>query len=99
MAKYLVLARPVKPLPEGANVKRSYEQWKKLKDAKIAEVYTIVEDDGYGFAILIDQDDPDELMKILFKNPLGRWGDYQVYVLGTLEGEHQAMKEAGMIPS
>lgn len=98
MAKYLILARPVKPLPEGSNIKKSYELWKKLRDDGVAEVYTLVEDDGYGFMVLIDQDDPDQLMKILFKNPLGRWGNFQVYVLGTLEGEHQAMKEAGMIP-
>ena len=98
MPKYLILARPAKPIPEKANIQKSVELWKELRDERGAEVYSIVEDDGYGFVILLDIEDPDELMGILFKNPLGRWGDYQVYVLGTLEGEHKAMRAAGMIP-
>jgi hypothetical protein len=60
-----------------------------------AEVYTLVEDDGFGFAILIDVSTHDDLMAELFKNPLGRWGSYQVYPLGTLEGEVKAMEAIG----
>jgi hypothetical protein len=41
--------------------------------------------------------DHDELMMILFSNPGGNWGDFQVYPLGTLEGEADAMKAAGII--
>lgn len=97
MAKFLVLARPVKPLPAGANLKGVVEHLQRLQERKQAEVHTIVEDDGYGFAILVDVDSHDELMEILFENPLGRWGEYQVMALGTMEGEHRAMRKAGVI--
>ena len=72
MAKFLVLARPVKPLPAGANLKGVIEHLTRLQERKQAEIHTIVEDDGYGFAIVIDVDSHDELMAILFENPLFR---------------------------
>jgi hypothetical protein len=97
MAKFLVLARPVKPLPQGANLKGVIDHLAGLQTGGQAEVFTIVEDDGYGFAILIDVGSHDELMAILFENPLGRWGEYQVMALGTMEGETQAMRKAGVI--
>jgi hypothetical protein len=97
MAKFLVLARPAKPLPEGANVKRAIDHLQTLKEGGRAEVYTLIEDDGYGFAILIDVGDHDELMGILFENPLGRWGEFQVLPLGTLEGERRAMESVGIL--
>lgn len=97
MAKFLVLARPVKPLPAGANLKGVVEHLTLLQERNQAEIHTIVEDDGYGFAILLDVDSHDELMAILFENPLGRWGEYQVMALGTIEGEYQAMRKAGVI--
>jgi hypothetical protein len=97
MAKFLVLARPVKPLPAGTNLKGVVDHLTTLQERKQAEVHTIVEDDGYGFAILLDVESHDELMAILFENPLGRWGEYQVMALGTMEGEYQAMRKAGVI--
>jgi hypothetical protein len=97
MAKFLVLARPVKPLPQGANLKGAIDHLVALQECGQAEVFTIVEDDGYGFAILVDVASHDELMTILFENPLGRWGEYQVMALGTMEGERQAMRKAGVI--
>ena len=97
MAKFLVLARPAKPLPEGVNVKRAVGHLQALKDAGRAEVYTLIEDDGYGFAILIDVDDHDELMGILFESPIGRWGEFQVMPLGTLDGERRAMEAIGIL--
>jgi len=97
MAKFLVLARPAKPLPEGANLKRAVDHLQTLRDSGRAEIYTLIEDDGYGFAILIDVADHDELMGILFENPLGRWGEYQVLPLGTLEGERRAMENIGIL--
>jgi hypothetical protein len=36
-------------------------------------------------------------MAILFRNPLGSWGEYTVLPLGTLEGETTAMRAAGII--
>ena len=97
MAKFLLLARPKKPMPEKANVEGARAQWRALRDSGKAEVYEIVEDNGAGFAIFIDVDDHDELMGILFRNPLGSWGEYQVYPLGTLKGETEAMRAAGII--
>lgn len=97
MAKFLVLARPVKPLPQGANLEGVIDHLVALQKSGQAEVFTIVEDDGYGFAILVDVSSHDELMAILFENPLGRWGEYQVMALGTMEGETQAMRKAGVI--
>lgn len=97
MAKFLVLARPAKPLPENANVNGAIEHLHKLKESGRAEVYTLVEDDGYGFVILVDVSDHDELMEILFRNPLGRWGEYQVFPLGTIEGERRAMEKIGVL--
>jgi hypothetical protein len=97
MAKFLVLARPVKPLPQSANLKGAVDHLVALRDRGRAEVFTIVDDDGYGFAILVDVESHDELMAILFENPLGRWGEYQVMALGTMEGEYQAMRKAGVI--
>ena len=97
MAKFLILARPKKPIPEKANVEGARAQWRALRDEGKAEVYEIVEDNGAGFAIFLDVDDHDELMAILFRNPLGSWGEYQVYPLGTLEGETAAMRAAGII--
>ncbi len=95
MNKFLVLARPAKPLPEGANIQKAIDHLDSLREKMNAEVYTLVEDDGCGFAILIDVKTHDELMAELFKNPLGRWGTYRVYPLGTLEGEREAMEAIG----
>jgi muconolactone delta-isomerase len=97
MAKFLILARPAKPIPAKANVEGSRKQWRELRDQRKAEVYEIIEDNGAGFAVFIEVADHDELMAILFRNPLGSWGDYQVFPLGTLQGEMNAMKAAGMI--
>lgn len=97
MAKFLILARPRKPMPEKANVEGARAQWRELRDVGKAEVYEIIEDNGAGFAVFLDVDDHDELMAILFKNPLGNWGEYQVLPLGTLEGETTAMRAAGII--
>ena len=97
MAKFLILARPKKPIPEKANVEGARAQWRSLRDAGKAEAYEIIEDNGAGFAVFLDVDDHDELMAILFKNPLGNWGEYQVLPLGTLEGETAAMRAAGII--
>ena len=97
MAKFLILARPRKPMPEKANVEGARAQWRELRDIGKAEVYEIIEDNGAGFAVFLDVDDHDELMAILFKNPLGNWGEYQVLPLGTLEGETTAMRAAGII--
>lgn len=98
MAKFLVLARPRKPLPLKANVDGARAQWRALRDEGRAEVYEIIEDNGAGFAVFIDVEDHDELMTVLFRNPGGSWGSYEVYPLGTLEGETRAMREAGIIP-
>ena len=97
MAKFLVLARPRKPIPERANVEGARAQWRELRDLGKAEVYEIIEDNGAGFAVFLDVDNHDELMAILFKNPLGNWGEYRVLPLGTLEGETTAMRAAGII--
>ena len=97
MAKVLVLARPRKPLPQKANIDGARAQWRALRDEGRAEVYEIVEDNGAGFAVFIDVEDHDELMAVLFRNPGGSWGSYEVYPLGTLEGETRAMHEAGII--
>ncbi|MDE0058666.1 MAG: hypothetical protein OXI22_10340 [Defluviicoccus sp.] len=97
MAKFLILARPKKPLPQRANVDGARAQWRALRDEGRAEVYEIVEDNGAGFAVFLDVDDHDELMSVLFRNPGGSWGSYEVYPLGTLEGETRAMREAGII--
>ena len=103
MAKFLVLARPKKPLPQKANVEGARAQWRALRDEGRA-VVTIqkdesvtVEDNGAGFAVFVDVEDHDELMTLLFRNPGGSWGSYEVYPLGTLEGETRAMREAGII--
>ncbi len=97
MAKFLILARPTKPIPEKANVEGARQQWIELRKKNKAEVYEIIEDNGAGFAAFVDVDDHDELMGILFRNPLGSWGEYQVFALGTLEGELRAMQNAGML--
>ncbi len=97
MPKFLVLARPRKPLPQKANVDGARAQWRALRDEGRAEVYEIVEDNGAGFAVFMDVEDHDELMAVLFRNPGGSWGSYEVYPLGTLEGETRAMREAGII--
>ncbi len=96
MTKFLILARPIKPIPEKANVAGSRAQWLALRDEKGAEVYEIIEDNGAGFAIIVDVEDHDEFMGILFRNPLGSWGEYQVFPLGTLKGEMKAMQKAGI---
>ena len=97
MAKFLILARPNKPIHEKANIKGAAEQWRALRKQGKAEVYEIVEDNGAGFAVFLDVENHDELMKILFANPGGNWGSYKVFALGTLEGEVNAMTAAGMI--
>ena len=97
MAKFLILARPTKPIPEKANVEGARAQWRALRDEGKAEVYEIIEDNGAGFAVFLDVEDHDELMTILFRNPLGSWGEYQVLPLGTIEGETKAMRDAGII--
>jgi muconolactone delta-isomerase len=80
-----------------ANIQGAREKWRELRRQGKAEVYEIIEDNGAGWAVFLDVADHDELMMILFSNPIGNWGDYQVFPLGTLEGEMAAMKAAGMV--
>jgi len=96
MAKFLILARPNKPIHEKANTRGAADQWRALRKQGKAEVYEIIEDNGAGFAVFVDVADHDELMMILFKNPGGNWGSFQVFALGTLEGEADAMQAAGI---
>ena len=97
MQKFLILGRPSKPIPRGVNIKGTVDQLTMLKESGRAEIYTLVEDEGYGFAFLIDVASHDELMTILFKIPLGRWGEYQIFPLGTLDAEHAALRELGIL--
>lgn len=94
---FLVLARPAKPLPEGVNVEGARQQWLDLQSEGKADAYYIVEDDGYGFAVFLDVGDHDELIELLFRNPLGRWGDYEVFPLTSIQAEYSAMVQAGVI--
>lgn len=97
MWNFLVLARPTKPIHEKANVDGARERWRALRDAGKADVYEIVEDNGCGWAVFLEVESHDELMAILFANPIGRWGEYEVLPLGTLDGEARAIAGAGMI--
>ena len=54
MAKFLVLARPNKPIPERANIQGAREKWKELRRQGKAEVYEIIEDNGAGWAVFLD---------------------------------------------
>ena len=99
MNKFLVLARPAKPLPEGANIQKAVDHLDSLREKMNAEVYTLVEDDGYGFAILIDVKTHDELMAELFKNPLGRWVPIRSIPWGPWKGSERPWRPSVRIQS
>ncbi len=76
MAKFLILARPRKPMPEKANVEGARAQWRALRDAGKAEVYEIIEDNGAGVAVFLEDlrefNAFDEVWKEYFPTPPAR---------------------------
>ncbi len=95
--KFLIIGKVAKPLPSGANIKGSLEQLRILKDRGRAEAYAIAGMEG--FVAIVDVSNNDELNDILYKNPLGRWGEYSVYPLGTFAGERRTLTEIGLTRS
>ena len=95
--KFLVIGKVAKPIPQGANVKGSLEQLRLLKQRGRAEAYAIAGLEG--FIAIFDVTTNDELNDILYKNPLGRWGEYSVYPLGTFAGERKTLTEIGLTRS
>jgi muconolactone delta-isomerase len=95
--KFLVIGKVAKPLPHGANIKGSLEQLRILKERGRAEAYAIVGMEG--FVAIMEVSNNDELNDILYKNPLGRWGEYSVYPLGTFAGERRTLTEIGLTRS
>ena len=97
MNKFLILARPTKSLPKGGvNLQGAIDHLEGLRKKGKADVYTIIEDDGYGFAFVLDVESNEELFLELTKNPLGLWANYQVYALGSLDGEIRALEAVGL---
>jgi len=97
LQKFLVVGKVAKPLPPGANVKGSLEQLRLLKERGRAEAYAIAGMEG--FVAILEVSNNDELNDILYKNPLGRWGEYSVYPLGTFAGERRTLTEIGLTRS
>ena len=97
LQRFLVIGKVVKPIPPGANIKGSLEQLRILKERGRAEAYAIAGMEG--FVAIIEVSHNDELNDILYKNPLGRWGEYSVYPLGTFAGERRTLTEIGLTKS
>ena len=97
LQRFLVIGKVAKPIPPGANIKGSLEQLRILKERGRAEAYAI--SGMEGFVAIIEVSDNDELNDILYKNPLGRWGEYSVYPLGTFAGERRTLTEIGLTRS
>jgi rhodanese-related sulfurtransferase len=95
--RFLVMARPHKPLPQRANVEGSRRHFMALHEKYGAAVYPLVQDDGIGMAIVVNAASHDELHGMLSANPLGSWGSFEVFAIATLEGEEHGMIEAGII--
>ena len=97
LQRFLVIGKVAKPMPQGANVKGSLEQLRILKERGRAEAYAIAGMEG--FVMIVEVSNNDELNDILYKNPLGRWGEYSVYPLGTFAGERRTLTEIGLTRS
>ncbi len=95
--KFLIIGKVAKPIPPGANIKGSLEQLRLLKERGRVEGYAIAGMEG--FVAVVDVSNNDELNDILYKNPLGRWGEYSVYPLGTFAGERRTLTEIGLTRS
>lgn len=96
----LILARPRHPVPERANVAETRALLKAMVDGSVeGRMYEIVEDAGFGFAVFVDGYSHDDIMRWLFRVPLGNWGEFSVLPLGSLEAEHEAVMTAGMVPA
>ena len=97
MQRFLVMARPLKPLPQKANIEGSRRHFMSLRETHGAAVYPLVQDEGVGMAIIVNVASHDELISLLNPNPMGSWGNFEVYPLATIEGERQSMIDSDII--
>ena len=95
MARFLVVATTVQPLPGDADLSAAAAHWRDLVRNKDAEAF-VIDGDG-GFIVLLDVDDHEELMEILMSNPMNRWGEFEVIPMISAEAEERILERAGAI--
>ena len=93
--RFLILARPAKPLPPDLDYEGTDAMLARLRDDYGAIVHRLVEDIA-GYAILIDVESNDQIRALLEPLPITAFVNYEIRPLGSLEGHSRHIRELGL---
>ncbi len=92
--RFLILARPAKPLPPTLDYVGTEKMLEQIKDKYGAIVHRLVADIA-GYAILVNVESNDQLREILEPLPITTYVNYEIIPLGTLAGHKNHIKNLG----
>lgn len=92
--RFLILARPAKPLPPTLDYEGTEKMLEDLKVRYGAIVHRLVADVA-GYAILVNVESNDQLREILEPLPITTYVNYEILPLGTLAGHKKHIKDLG----
>lgn len=92
--RFLILARPAKPVDPGLTYERVDAEMKMLASSEDIQVFTLVED-VIGYAILLNATSHDQIRSVLEPLALTGYANYEIMPLGTLEGHRTHLKDLG----
>jgi muconolactone delta-isomerase len=93
--RFLILARPAKPLPPNLDYEGTDRLLAKLRDDHGALVHRLVEDVA-GYAILVSVDSNDQLREFLEPLPITPYVHYEISPLGSLEAHSKHIQKLGL---
>lgn len=93
--RFLILARPAKPLPPTLDYEGTDRMLEGIKERYGATIHRLVEDVA-GYAILINVASNDELREILEPLPITTFVNYEIMPLGTLSGHKKHIQDLGL---
>ena len=93
--RFLILARPAKPLPPDLDYAGTDAMLERLGDEHGAMVHRLVEDIA-GYAILIDVESNDRIRTLLEPLPITTYVNYEILPLGTIGGHERHIQALGL---
>ena len=92
--RFLILARPAKPVDPGLTYALVDAQMKALAQSEDIQIFTLVED-VIGYAILLNASSHDQIRSVLEPLALTGHANYEIMPLGTLDGHRAHLKNLG----
>ena len=93
--RFLILARPAKPLPPDLDYEGTDRMLERLRDEHGALVHRLVEDVA-GYAILLDVESNDQLRELLEPLPITEYVNYEISPLGSMDGHKKHIGNLGL---